>query len=248
MAFNSTNRKYSRVKSEELELANTLVERLSSKRVRILSPATEPITPKVVWEIQSFVQLTIHRVVDLTNAISEFWERNRPAVSFILTRAILENAAVLFDVTSSIETSVKQSNFPEIHEAIVDRLVGGKHESSPRTVPNILSAIDKVDKVHKGFRIAYDDLSEYVHPNYSGMQWLYGKLNKEKIYLELDAALGANDLTLPAFFIPLASALQIINQTIERLESLYPAIWELSEEDRIKGASPNTSNNVAPSL
>jgi hypothetical protein len=234
MTFDNANRKYLGDHPDWLDSANSLIAQLSDKRLGVVSPAGNPITPKVVWEIQNYEQLAIHRVIDLCDGVIQSWEAGRPVISFILTRAICENAAAIYDIADRIKSLVESKQFLDIHNTIVNRLLGGRVKEADLKVPNILGAIDKAMAYQPGFRTMYDDLSEFAHPNYSGMLGLYGHIDKERIELRVDRTKGISEVKFGMLIYPLIASLRIVILAISSLHESYPAVWKLSDEDQAR--------------
>jgi len=230
--FKNDSARYTDTKSEHIEYLNSLADSIESYKASIVDPVTDPMTPKTVWMVKSFIQLTIHRVVDLFTVAVNCWDNGQLAITFILARAIAENAAAIFDLYLSLDSSLQKGDLNEIHNAIVVRLFGGRNELSLVRVSNIMTAVDKVDKLYEGFKVAYEDLSEFAHPNYSGMHGLYGKMDHERLILYIDGSARINDLSLGMLLFPLTESLRITNDAITFINAQYPAIWLLSDEDR----------------
>jgi len=229
MELKYDNTKFPETDPKLVDVVNRLYAELKAKRVSAVVPSSNPIAPKVIWMVQSFIQLTIHRAVDLFEALSVSWESSKPSVAFVLARAIIENAATIFDLQDQIENHIKLGEFTKIHEAVHVRLMGGLDKESPILVPNILNAIDKADKKYKTFREHYEIMSEFAHPNYSGMHGLYGKIDQERLTFHIKGENGINDITLSFLLYSLSVSLFVIRDSIHNLESLYPAFWYLSD-------------------
>ena len=45
----------------------------------------------------------------------------------------------------------------------------------------LLCMIERIDKIIPGYKMTYDNLSEYSHPNFAGACGLYGELKKDKM-------------------------------------------------------------------
>jgi hypothetical protein len=223
--------KFPETDPEHINSVNRLYKMLLSKRVFSVEPSRNPITPRVLWMIQSYIQLTIHRAIDLFDILSTAWADSKPSVAFVLTRAVVENAAAMYDLYDRLDSQLRVDEVKGIHEIIFVRLMGGRDKESPPIIPNILGAIDKTDERYEGFRPSYDLLSEFAHPNYSGMHGLYGKVDRETVTLYIDGSRGINDATFSFILFPLHLSLRVLLDSIHKIESLYPAIWYLSDKE-----------------
>ena len=76
-------------------------------------------------------------------------------------------------------------------------LLGSRNQNAPVESYNILTAIDHTDKEFENYRIAYDDLSEFAHPNWSGLIGAYSDAYKNKYVLKL----GKVDGRVPSIFL-----------------------------------------------
>ena len=63
-------------------------------------------------------------------------------------------------------------------------LLGSKNGITDIPAVNVLSFIDAMDKRIPKFRKMYDALSEYAHPNWSGMMLLYSKHDEKRFWTE----------------------------------------------------------------
>lgn len=232
MPFDVIHKKLLDIDAELVDEINSLLTALSGKRDPEVSPGYDFSKPKVLWEVQNYVQLSIHRVVELGEGATDAWNRTHPAICFILTRALMENVAALFDVTNQIETFVAESKFTEIHDLVVNRLMGGKLEKFPDEIriPNILNAIDKTDK-HYEVRPLYDFLCEFAHPNSLGMHGLYGSIDPATHILRVDSSFGINAKHFFVIVHSLHRTLAIFWNTVLKIEKLYPGILKVCQDD-----------------
>jgi len=231
MPFDQIHKRLLALQPENLDKINNLLEAFSLKRLNEITPGVSFSKPKVIWEIEQYVQLAIYRVYELGEGATEAWNSLHPATSFILTRALIENVAVLVDLTSQIESLTAEGKLTKIHNLVVNRLLGGKLERYPHElkITNVLTLIDKTDKQFPDYMVRqlYDFLSEFAHPNSLGMHRLYGHLEPSTQIFRLDPAnaMTANNFTVLTQ--SLARILSIFGNIILKLESLYPQISKL---------------------
>lgn len=76
----------------------------------------------------------------------------------------------------------EQNDFIEMHDLIHNRISGSRLSEAHLQIVNVMTVMESVDKEQKGVLDGYKFLSDFCHPNYSGMLGMYGKLDKGKRY------------------------------------------------------------------
>jgi len=217
--------------SDTIDDVNRLINSLKSRKVNIIDPGGRPITPKAVWNLQSYVQVTLHRAVDLSSEVCNSWNKGQVAVSFLLVRALFENATFMYDLSILLTRYIKEDKFQEVYDLIVNRMFGSRTFTAlPKSI-NVMTVIEKLDKKFEGLKDSYERLSEFCHPNYSAMYGLYAKLNKKEIYYEIDQNYGISEMTFNLIITALCPALLLIEEGMNNIESLYPDLTKLSNKD-----------------
>ena len=154
-----------------------------------VDPAQISVKAKIPFKAISFREALIHRVTELSDSAFTFLTMEGKAVSgFILTRAVYETMALLFVLHTNIKRVVDSKAVGDFDEYIMTHTFGWRKEGEDNlpTMPNILGAIDKVDKFLDGhFRREYEAISEYCHPNCAGVHSSYVKIDKENIYADI---------------------------------------------------------------
>jgi len=100
----------------------------------------------------------------------------------LLTRAVTESAAFVCRLKELLETRNQYSS-DELHQKLQQILLGEKNSGLPESV-NILTLIDRMDKQIPGVRKEYDGLSEFAHPNWSGVLGLFGQHNDQLTFMQ----------------------------------------------------------------
>ncbi len=223
--------------AEDIDSVSSLIERLGHRRLYRVNPAGRPPTPKVVWNLQCYVQLALHRVIDLSTEICNAWNSKKPVIAIILVRAMMENCAYLYDIALKVRMYIKNNDFQSIHDLIVNRMMGSRTIKGLQESVNVMTVIDKVDKTFEGFKDHYEFLCDFCHPNYSGMHGLYGKINRENIYFNLNRDFGMTEEVFIFILIGLLPGLQIFEESMNQIEEVYPEITKLSNEEAAKSKS-----------
>jgi hypothetical protein len=124
--------------------------------------------------------MLLHRFSDFADTAIDLYEKDRIIPAFVITRALIENTAVLYWLLIKIQEFETNRDILALDEFLMKGLMGGKIELTDVRSYNILTAVDHFDKKYTGTRNAYDRLSEFVHPNYSGVMGSYSKSEPDK--------------------------------------------------------------------
>jgi hypothetical protein len=150
---------------------------------------------KVLWKVLVLYQCLTRRTLELSDGIARAWSTQELLTSVLLARALTETAAFTWDVTTALRRHVQDANLEAVDKLIMDRMFATRMSDwikagSPPAL-NILTQIDKLDRDMSGHsertptereqvvRPHYDLLSDFVHPNYLGVNALFGDLDTD---------------------------------------------------------------------
>lgn len=122
-------------------------------------------------------QSGIRRSLELTGSFIRDFNSEAFIPLFVSSRAIFETAAVVAGVwlkVSEALTKGDKKTFEELDSFLRNTLLGSRTillgDPEVHSAPNVLTAIERVDKkLSTTSREMYDALSEFCHPNHSGM-------------------------------------------------------------------------------
>lgn len=169
------------------------------------------------------------RTEEIGRCACDMLERGDVISGILQTRATLENAALIWRLRDVIRD---RHNFSalEIDNLLSQLLLGSKIYPEPAAI-NILTLIDRLDKSVGILRDGYDRLSEYAHPNYSGVAGLYSIIDRENLTTYFGKR-PSTQHTLDTLVAPtLRASLFIFENTYNQITDLMPA-W-ISELARI---------------
>ncbi len=176
-------------KSKKLFKCLDKVASFKSSLPRRVDPAEFSPKAKTPFSVLTYREGLLHRVTELADNAAELYRTPAKAISaIILTRAAQETFALLYVLNSKMETVISTEKLGDFHMYLMTNTFGYRIESDDDlpVMPNILGAIDKVDKVMDGsFRKSYESLSEYCHPNCAGVHSAYVKIDKENIWADI---------------------------------------------------------------
>ena len=233
--FNKETRKLYPDLIPEMEVINELIKEIGKGVTSSIDPINQDgtVMPKIIWKLRTYIEVSRQRVLDFTLSIGELWNSRNVGGAFVLLRCIYENVVYLYHVYKQLERYIKKNDFHSCDEMIMKSLFGAKmKEKGLPDIGNVLTMIDKLDKLITGFRDIYDNLSEFTHPNYFAMAGLYCEfVNEPYIHSHIDGALGLNKKNLSIIINSLIPSLKGFNMFLNNIEELYEPLNKLSEDD-----------------
>ena len=217
------NTNYKKLASDYPQFKNDLlkidesIDNFKSKRKNSISLKGYTGINKDGQLLHLYMQYVLHRSLNLLDGICVAWNNETPVISLILCRTLQENIAVAYDMIVKIHNFIDNENFDKIRELIKNRTCGGRDFPEMPKITNFMTAIDKTDKSFKGFKHCYELLSEYSHPNYLGMEYLYGNLDKSKMKFTITHKQGMNETNLQLIIDSIIPCLIILEVTFEEM-------------------------------
>jgi hypothetical protein len=101
--------------------------------------------------------------------------------SALLARAVIETTAMTMYIHDIVKRGVTKGIHEGDDEKLTGLLTGSRIWPELPGAVNVLTMIDKVEKLVPGVRHSYDTLSEMAHPNWSGMQGAYATTDQENL-------------------------------------------------------------------
>jgi hypothetical protein len=181
-----------------------------------------------------------HRTFDLSKSALELYKINRFIPAAVLIRSAQESSALLYYVAKEVKLCLDKKQAKEIHTFLENPMLGSKFEwdkyskytkgIKPKKqvkAIQILNAIDSVNKIRPDFRMLYDTLCEYAHPNQQGVWNSYAKQSGMRMRFDSSFfSIENRDHILSALFISLLAAITSyheINSWIVELTALCEA-------------------------
>ena len=177
---------------------------------------------KAPYQLLCTREAVIWRTEELARTACDALERDDFAAAAIMTRAVTENAAMTWSLLELLENRSKYG--PEqLSELLMRRLAGSAlWPKSPKPV-HVLDLLRDIDKKITGVMASYNRLSEFVHPNWSGVAGLYSKIDKENFVTHFGRGLrdtgGSRDMIANA----LLGSLGTFEYAYNRISDLMPA-------------------------
>ena len=123
----------------------------------------------------------MYRAYELASTAHGCAKNNQVSASITLTRALVETVSVVGYLNYKVDAFNKDKDLEVFNDTIMKVMLGSRSEARPWSSINILSMIERIDKILPGFKMTYSNLSEYSHPNFAGTCGLYGEVKKGKM-------------------------------------------------------------------
>ena len=206
---------------------NSILNDLIRRKESNISAKGNPPMPLVNWKLKSYAQTLLHRIIDLTIQSCIAWENNIPAVSFLLTRSVVESVSYIFDFSNQVEPLMKNDNYVEINELTNKLKFGERKISKLPIIDNVLKVMARIDKIIPNYRISYENLSSFCHPNYSAVGMLYSKQDMKEFNFQIDQKYGVRKDLFNIIISFLQSSLDLLRLSLDRFEIIYNEIERL---------------------
>jgi hypothetical protein len=156
------------VSADMIDLANVIYERLKSRKVSeivLAEPRTGHMVPN---RVRTYLQAHLRRCLTFVEA---GLEAGRPLAGELCSRAIYENVATICDFADKLKPLCEAGDYEGVDNytmkaAFTTRIPSflAQHGDDVKA-PQILNQIDRMIKRYPDYRLAYDHLSDIVHPN-----------------------------------------------------------------------------------
>ena len=216
-----------------MEQGNEAVELLRGRKLSAVRREGDAARSRGVWLIRGLQQALLYRTVMLADGCSEAWNARNPLSALLCARALIETAAVVWDLQHQFERLIGEKDFSRIYDLTVNRAHGTRLAEwlaggAGAEFVNVVGLIRKLGTEIPSVPKCYDQLSEFCHPNYCGHRQIFSKLDTttavltfgDDIWVERDL-LGdiLRGFGLVAF----------VHEWLTRIDDQMPAILELSE-------------------
>jgi hypothetical protein len=162
---------------DALEEARTIAAALRASLPKEVDAIEQGITHKTLFYLIVARESLLHRVSGLAEDTFSLIDAGRNLGAAILTRSMLETTAVLGFLLRSVEVFERTNDVSVLYGRVAKVVVGSRNgdEGDPVSV-HVLDAIRDSDArlPVSGLTHLYENLSEFVHPNWSGLLGTFG--------------------------------------------------------------------------
>jgi hypothetical protein len=175
----------------DLSTAKEMTRQLSQHLPKSIEVAALGVCSKAPYQLLVVREALIWRTEELARNACNSIECDDFAVAAILTRSVMENAALTWKLKDILDKRASKSP-EELNSALMRAVAGSKTWEEMPDPYNVLSCLDAVNKTIDGARQTYESLSEFAHPNWRGVLGLYSKADKEKFITYFGHGLGGS--------------------------------------------------------
>lgn len=173
------------------QLLDKVRERLDAFQgefIEHLDPVEQTTRSRLLRIFEVWKQANLRRIVDLAAAAHEMFRQGRLVPACTLTRSVFETVGIQYYIHKKLVEHTAKPDPESIHKLLLSSVFGRKDKSWPEGPIQVLTAIDRMDKVFRGSRAEYDHLCEYAHPNLKGVFGTYVHQEGQ----ELESHFGTN--------------------------------------------------------
>jgi hypothetical protein len=164
------------------------------------------------------------RTEELARCACDALGKDDIAAGILLTRAIIENTALISRLQEMLEDRHKYSS-DDLHDRFEKILLGWKTDRDLPQAFNVLTMIDHNDRRSPGVKVKerYDELSEFAHPNWCGVFGLFSNIDPETYTVQFGRGLrrtpsAAKETAASA----LSGYLKLFEQLYNRISDILP--------------------------
>jgi hypothetical protein len=172
-------------KREDIERYNACLDRLICRRKPAVVVEGLLVKSKTAWKCAVLQQALLYRVTMLANGCAAEWNSGNIVCSLLCGRALLETIALSVYIRDELQTLVDAAEVFPIDNFLSEHLFATRNEAIigdgfGHRARSVLAYIDKLDKKleNAGVRETYEFMSEWCHPNGSGLLFTYGEIDK----------------------------------------------------------------------
>ena len=134
---------------------------------------------KTAMKVHMLRESLIWREEELARSALMLLNNDDFVAAALVTRGVMETTAAIVYLHGLVDRALKNGMDDALDAKLNGFLTGSKVWHELPGAINVLTMIDKVEKVIPGYRGHYDFLSEYAHPNWSGTHGAYGIIDHE---------------------------------------------------------------------
>lgn len=214
--------------SEDIAALKVLISQFKGNLPNRVDPASLTWASKIPWKAVNLREALLYRITELGESAIDLYEKqNRIISAYIITRAVHETTALFYSFYLRLKKVTDDQALTDFDEFLMKLLFGFKNDKDFPGAINILNAVDKLDKLIDGFRYNYDQLSEFCHPNYSGVLGAYAVTNRETGWVDFGHEI--KELSPMVGLHPLVASLEMFMHFYNESAELIPTLIEICE-------------------
>ena len=213
--------------SEDIGALKALISQFKGNLPNRVDPASLTWDSKIPWKAVNLREALLYRITELGESAIDLYEKQDRIISaHLITRAVHETTALFYSFYLKLKKVTDDQFLTDFDEFLNKLLFGWKNDKDFPAL-NILNAVDKLDNLIEGFRHNYDRLSEFCHPNYSGVFGAYAAINKETGWVDFGREI--RKLSPMVGLHPLVASLKMFKHFYNESAELIPTLIGICE-------------------
>ncbi len=192
--------------------------------------AARGVKAKAPYKAMAIRAALIWRTEELARNAYAALQRGDLAAAIVLARAVVECTALMARLVHVVFERSKATE-EELDYTLNKMLLGWKSPSDMPEAFNILTPIDHLNRQAPGVRRAYDLMSEFAHPNWSGVSSLFSRTDREKYVTHFGRFETKQEALRAKAVSALAACLAIFEFDYNKFADVMP-VW-LAELERL---------------
>ena len=172
---------------ERIDQINERLQFYRRMKFAVLDSEKQTTIEAVSYWTLVLLQVHVRRALALVDGGLDASKEKNTLITYFCARALYESSALIWHILETLMPFLEADDFKGAGELLKKSLLPSRVYSEKGTISepfkatNILTYIDRIDKVKPGFRDQYDDLSEIVHPNYPGLMELFSTVGEGNV-------------------------------------------------------------------
>jgi hypothetical protein len=165
---------------EHIDAINLSINRVRSSLKEYIDIESIEDTAMIQSQVGIFFQAHLRRALAFLEGGKHAMDAGHGLLALTAIRCLYESAACIHDFSNHVIKLIDAGNIPDAVRLAHQRSLAQRFEVKEKntdmydyTAVNILKQIDALDKVVRGARRDYDQLSEFVHPNAHGSVYYF---------------------------------------------------------------------------
>ncbi|WP_024341217.1 hypothetical protein [Bradyrhizobium japonicum] len=213
---------------------NHEIVELAGRRRQTISVSGHLARSKIAWKIETFAEAVLYRLVALAEGTALSWNAAIPLPAFLCTRAIVETVALLVDFEARTAKLLEAEDLKGLDELTMNRIFSSRDEEWVRAEPkfktvNVMTHIEKLDRLLPGALGHYERLSERCHPNWLGHHEMFASTDYRNGTVTYDSSKAMKDGTA---IIAGLTLLGVVEHCLRQLRQLSEKVSELHHRVR----------------
>jgi hypothetical protein len=204
--------------------------RAPSSEATFTTASGNSVTAKMPSKLAAVTGSLAWRAHDFAVLASDLFERKRVVPGAVIARSLMETTALFYFVQKKMAKAVSEKNLILLDDFLVRCMSGNRLGNGEPDAPNILTAIQALDKEPGCDRYAdfYSSLCEFAHPNALGSFYAYSSFDIESRAVWFGHNRGltrGGDVAFAVVF-----ALEILLEFQRRVKEMMPRVLQLAKE------------------